>query len=69
MTMFALTDIRTWGLGDILIAIVVIAACIALVYIALRQFGITIPEWVKQVFWVVVVAIVVIFAIRLVLSL
>lgn len=61
--------IASWSLGSILIAIVVIAACVALVYVALRQFGITIPPWVVQVFWIVVVAIVVIFAIRLVLSL
>lgn len=57
-----------WTLANILIAVVVVAACIALVYVALRQFGITIPQWVQQVFWIVVVAFVVIVAIRLVLS-
>lgn len=48
--------------------IVVIAAVVALVYVALRKFGIQIPEWVVQVFWIVVVAFVVIFAIKLVAS-
>lgn len=57
-----------YSLGQILIAIVIIAACVALVYVALRQFGIAIPPWVTQVFWIVVVAFVVIFAIKLVLS-
>jgi hypothetical protein len=60
--------VPTWSLGEILIAIVVIAACVALVYVALRQLGIAIPGWVVQVFWIVVIAFVVILAIRLVLS-
>lgn len=57
-----------WGIGQIAIAIVVVAAVVALVYVALRQFGITIPAWVQQVFWILIVAIVVICAIRLLLS-
>lgn len=60
--------IAGYSLAHLLIAVVVIAACIALVYIALQQFGIAIPGWVIQVFWVVVVAFVIIFAIKLVLS-
>jgi hypothetical protein len=55
-----------WGIVDLLVFVVIIAACVALVYIALRQFNVAIPAWVVQVFWVVVVAFVVIFAIRLV---
>jgi len=38
------------------------------VYVALRQFGVGIPGWVVQIFWIVVVAFVVIFAIKLVMS-
>ena len=48
--------------------IVIIAAVVALVYVALRQFGIAIPQWVQQIFWIVIVAFCVIFAIRLVLG-
>jgi hypothetical protein len=66
--MFAQVVVPGWSLGQILIAIVVVAACVALVYVALRQFGIAIPEWVKQIFWIVVVAFVVIVAIKFVLS-
>ena len=51
------------------ITIVVTAAIVALVFIALRQFGITVPDWVIQVFWVLVVAIVVITAIRIIAGL
>lgn len=58
-----------WGLGEMLIAVVVVAACIALVYVALRHFGIAIPPFVVQCFWIVLGAIVVIFCLRFVLSL
>lgn len=56
------------SLPQLLIYIVIVAACIALVYVALQQFGIQIPNWVVQVFWIVVVAMVVIFAIKVVAS-
>jgi hypothetical protein len=57
-----------YSIGQIAIMVVIVAAVVALVYIALRQFGIAIPEWVVQVFWVIVVAFIVICAIKLVLS-
>ena len=56
----------TWSIVDIAIAIVVIAAVIALVFVALRQFGVSIPPWVVTVFWIIVAAFVIIFAIKLV---
>lgn len=61
--------LRAWSLGDLLIAVVILAACVGLVWIACRQFGVTIPQWAVQVFWIVVVAAVVIFAIRFLLTL
>ncbi len=57
-----------WSIGSIAIAVVIIAAVVGLVYVALRQFNVAIPAWVVQVFWILVVAFVVIAAIRLVLS-
>lgn len=51
---------------QILILIVVITACVALVVIALRKFGIQLPEWFTQVILIVVVAVVVIIAIKFV---
>jgi hypothetical protein len=57
-----------YSLGQLAIAVVIIAAVVALVYVALRQFGITIPPWVVQVFWIIVVAFVVIAAIKIVLG-
>lgn len=65
---FVVQNGQAWGIGQIAIAIVVFAAVVALVYVALRQFGIQVPVWVQQVVWIVVVAIVVILAIRFVLS-
>jgi len=59
---------RAMGIGEIAIYIVIVAAVVALVYVALRQFGITIPPWVVTVFWILVVAFVIIFAIRLVMA-
>ena len=57
-----------WGLLEIIIAIVIIGAAVGIMYIALRQFGVAIPPWAIQVFWIVVVAFVAIFAIRLLFS-
>lgn len=57
-----------WSIGNIAIAVVVIAAVVALVYVALRAFKVEIPAWVIQVFWILIVAFVVIAAIKLVLS-
>lgn len=57
-----------WSFGEMAIAVVIVAAVVALVWVALRQFGVGIPAWVIQVFWILVVAFVVILAIRLVMS-
>ncbi len=50
------------------IAVVAVAALVALVYIATAAFGIAIPGWVIQVFWVLFVAFVIIGAIKLIAS-
>lgn len=56
--------IHEWSILAILIAIVVIAAGVAIVYVALRKFGVTIPDWVVQIFWILVVAFVAILALK-----
>lgn len=53
-----------YTLVEILIAIIIIGAVIGITYIALREFGITIPPFVIRIFWIVVVAIVAILAIK-----
>lgn len=61
--------LRTWGFVDFLVLIVIIAACVAIMYVALKQFGVGIPQWVVQIFWICIIACVAIFAIRFVASL
>ncbi len=56
------------SVGHIAIMVVVVAAIVALVYIALNQFGIAIPPWVVSAFWVLVVAFCIVFAIKLAMT-
>ena len=56
------------GLGQLLIYVVVIAACIGIVFLALQQFGVSIPPFAVRIFWIVVCAFLAIVAIRFVLS-
>lgn len=56
------------SIEQLAIYVVIIGAIVALVFIALRQFNLAIPAWVIQVFWVLVVAAVVIFAIKLLIG-
>lgn len=48
---------------QIAVLIVVIAAVVGLVYVALRQFGVQIPGFVVQIFWILLCAVLVIAAI------
>ena len=56
------------NLASLLVTVIIIAAVIAITSIAIKAFGLVIPDWVIQIFWVVVVAFVAIFAIRFVLT-
>ena len=51
------------------ILVIVVAAVIGIVLVALRKFGVAIPDWAVQIFWIVVVAIVAIGAIKIVMGL
>ena len=57
------------GIAGMAIWVIIVAAVIAIVYIACRQMGVAIPAWAVQVFWVLVVAVVCIFAIKFLLTL
>lgn len=56
------------GISIVHIAVFIVgaAAIVALVYVALRKFEVAIPDWVQHVFWILVVAFVIIGAIFLV---
>jgi hypothetical protein len=58
-----------WGIVQIVIAIIVIAAVVGIMYVCLQQFGIQIPPFVVKIFWIVVAAVVGILAIRFLLTL
>jgi len=45
-----------FGIMHWIIIVIVIAACVGIMYVALNQFGIAIPNWVIQIFWICVVA-------------
>ena len=55
-----------WGFTEILIAIIVVCACVGIAYVACNYFGITPPDWLVKIVMIVVVACVAIAAIRLV---
>ena len=57
-----------YSIKQLAISVVIIAAVIALVWIALKRFGPP-PPWVMEVFWVVIVTVVIIVAIHFVSSL
>lgn len=57
------------GIGELLVWIIILAGIVAIVYIALRQFGITIPPFVVQIFWVVICVVLAVIAIRFLLTL
>lgn len=56
----------SWSIEQIAIAIVIILAIVALVVVFTRVAGVSIPDWMVKVFWIVIAAIVVIAAIRFV---
>lgn len=52
------------GIAGLAIWIIIVAAVAAIVFVACRAMGVAIPGWVIQVFWVVVIAVVCIAAIK-----
>ncbi len=54
------------GIPGILIWAIIIAGCIAVALIVMKNLDVSPPAWAVQIFWVVVLVAVGIFAIRLV---
>ena len=59
---------RAMGIGEIAIAVIIIAAIVAVVLIVLRKMNIPIADWVMQIFWILVIAFVGVCAVKLLLS-
>ena len=58
-----------YSLIDVAVFVVVVAAVVALVFLALRHFEITVPPQVMHAIWIVIIAFIVIVAIKTVASL
>jgi hypothetical protein len=56
------------ALGGWVIILVILAAIVAIALIAIRAMGINVPPWVGQVLGVVLVAVVIILAVRFLLA-
>lgn len=57
-----------YSLVQIIVMVIVLAACVGILLVALRQFGVQIPAFAVQIFWICVCAFVAIVAIKFVLS-
>lgn len=69
LALFSYVAFGSWSLAQILIAIIIVAGCVAVTWIVLRNLGIGIPGWVVQIFWVCVLVFVAILAIKFLMSL
>jgi uncharacterized protein (DUF983 family) len=58
-----------YSLLQVLIAVVIVAGAVAIVYVVLERMGVAIPEWVIRIFWILVVAVVAILALKFLFSL
>jgi hypothetical protein len=56
------------GIAGIITWVIIIAAAIAILVIALRAMGMAVPAWAVNIFWVVLIAVVAILAIKIVMG-
>ena len=47
-----------WSITNIILAIIVVAGMIGIMYVALHEFGIAIPPFIITVLWIVLVVII-----------
>ena len=52
------------GLAGLIIWLILAAAIVAIGFVACKAMGVSIPNWVVQIFWIVVIAVVCIMAIK-----
>jgi hypothetical protein len=58
-----------WSFGEIVIAIIIIAAVLGILYAVLQYFGVPIPPIVMKILCIVLIAALAIIAVRFLLSL
>lgn len=59
-----------WGLTfvDLLKYVIIVCGCIAVLWVVIRKLGIQIPDWVMQLFWIVVVVLLALLAINIIVA-
>lgn len=57
------------GVAGIAVWIIIVAAVVAIVFIACKAMGVTIPGWVVQVLWILVIAAVCVWAVKFLMTL
>jgi hypothetical protein len=65
----AAVNFAAWGIIDWIKLIIIVAACVGIMYVALNYFGVTIPGWAVKIFWIVIVCIVALVAINIIAGL
>lgn len=58
-----------WTIGTILIAVIIIAGMIAIAYVVCTRMGITIPEWVRNIGFIILLVVVGVIAIKFLMTL
>jgi NADH:ubiquinone oxidoreductase subunit K len=48
--------VRNWTLMQWIVAIILIAAALGILFVVLPLLGFTVPGWVMQIFWICLVA-------------
>lgn len=64
-----LAQMAGYSLVHMLIIIIVVAACVGITIVVLRQSGITVPPFIVTIGWIILAAVVGVFAIRFVAGL
>lgn len=67
--MLTLAVVVPGGIAGMAIWVIIVAAVVAVALIACRAMGVPIPPWVVQVFWVLIIAVVCVFAIKFLMTL
>ncbi len=58
----------SWGIGEWICLAIAVAGGIGILIIVLRVMEVEIPPWAWKIFWIVVLCLVAIFAVRLIFS-
>lgn len=64
-----IAQIGSFSIIHLIIVAMVIAGCVGILIVVLRQAGVAIPPWVTTIFWIVLVVVVGVVAVKFLASL